>query len=292
MSRRAVFACVISAMPALAAPVAAWHTEGHRLVAADAVRLLPPAMPAFFRAGALAVGHAAVDPDLWKARDTPQLRDRESPEHYLDSEFLDGRELPPLRSDYLLLLAERGLSGSRVGTLPYAVVEAAQRLTLALAEHRRWPRNRHVRSKALVYAGLLAHYAADLCQPLHTTVDHDGRALPDMTSPRSGIHDAVDSLFERVRFDRASAVRGAEVRRFDDLRGAVASELARSHALVDRVYGLEPKLSGEPPDAPQVVAFTRERYRAATALIASLFWTAWQDSAAIELPAWLDRRGD
>jgi len=271
-------------------PASAWHSEGHRRVAADAVRVLPSEMPAFFRAGALAVGHAAVDPDVWKSHDTPELRDRESPDHYLDSELLGGRELPRLRGELAARLHEMGLSGGQVGFLPHTITEATQRLTLAFAEHRRWPRNRHVRAKALIYAGLLAHYAADLCQPLHTTIHHDGRALADGTSPRSGFHERVDGLFERTRFDRGTATRGIVPGRFDDLWSAVSAQLERSHALVDRVYDLEPAIGEEGAGEPEVVAFTRDRYREAAGFVASLFWTAWQDSADLDLPVWLDRR--
>ncbi|MEZ5332169.1 MAG: hypothetical protein R2991_08995 [Thermoanaerobaculia bacterium] len=164
-------------------------------------------------------------------------------------------------------------------------------MTVAFAEHRRWPRNRHVREKALLYAGWLAHYAADLCQPLHTTVHHDGRALADLSTPHSGIHERVDALFERVAFDRASAVRGAAIRRFTDLQGSVLAELAASHSLVDRVYELEDALDPDVVGDPRVTAFTRERYRAAAGFVASLFWTAWQDSATVEIPSWLDRQG-
>lgn len=290
MRRRALL-CLLPLLAGSASPAAAWLVEGHRRVAADAVRLLPREIPAFFRAGALAVGHSAVDPDVWKVRETARLRDREGPDHYLDSELLEGRALPSLRSEYQALLAGLDLPGSQVGYLPYTVVEATERLTLAFAEHRRWPRNRHVRAKALVYAGLLAHYAADLCQPLHTTIHHDGRALAAGGSPHTGLHERVDGLFERVRFDRATAVRGVAPRPFEDLWGGVLAQLDRSHGLVERVYELEAAIAEEAPSDPGVVAFTRERYREAAGFVASLLRTAWQDSARLELPAWIDRRG-
>lgn len=290
MALRTSLAAVLVTLAATA-PARAWHTEGHRRVATDAVRLLPAEVPAFFRAGALAVGHGAVDPDTWKSRDMPQLRDEESPNHYLDQEYLEGQDLPDLRSEYEALLGRMGLAGSQVGYLPYAVVEATQRLTVAFAEHRRWPRNRHIRAKTLFYAGWLAHYAADLCQPLHTTVHHDGRARADLSTPHSGIHEKVDGLFERVAFGRAEAVRGVELRRFEDLQGAVRSELAASHALVDRVYELEGALDDDAGSDPRVRAFTRERYRETAGFVASLLWTAWLDSASVEVPPWLDRQG-
>src|SRR5437764_832460 len=46
--------------------------------------------------------------------------------------------------------------------------------------------------------GILAHYAGDICMPLHTTVDYDGRVTADGRSPHSGIHAKVDSLIEKL----------------------------------------------------------------------------------------------
>ena len=85
---------------------------------------------------------------------------------------------------------------NRLGLLPYAIAETTYMLSLALAEHHRWPDNQAIQSKCLVYAGLLSHYAEDACMPLHATVHWDGRVLPNGQSPRTGIHSRVDGLTE------------------------------------------------------------------------------------------------
>jgi len=274
----------------LAAPVRAWHTPGHRMIGVAAVEALPAEFPAFFRAGAAAVGHLAVDPDLHKHRAAPALRAREEPEHYVDLERLAGRELPANRAAYFQLMVELDRQPSEMGYLFYAVVEGSERLALCFAEHRQWPDNPYVRDKCLVYAGLLAHYAADLEQPLHTTIHHDGWALPDGSSPFAGIHARVDSLVERAPFDAAAAVAGLAVAPFADLRRGVLEELAASHARLDATYRLEPALASEAGLAdPRVLDFTCERYRAATLFLARLFATAWASSGELDLPAWLRR---
>jgi hypothetical protein len=176
-----------------------------------------------------------------------------------------------------------------VGLLPYAVLEGQQRLTIAFAEHRRWPEDPWIRQKIVLYAGYLAHYAGDLDQPLHTTVHHDGRALPDHSSPRTGIHQLVDGLFERVPLDPAALVRGLVVDEQADPWAAIKGEMTRSHALVDPVYALEPALragaEGGTYGAP-VVSFTEERFRATAGFLANLFYTAWRRSASVEMPSW------
>lgn len=274
----------------VAAPAAAWFAEGHRRVATAAVGLLPAEVPESFRAGAAAVSEAAVDPDLWKARDAPALADREWPEHFLDLELLAGDEPPVRRSDYLRWLFGRGLEAQRAGLLRHAIVEGSERLALCFAEQRRWPAEAAIAEKCRVYAGWLAHYAADLEQPLHTTIHHDGWALPSGEPPFTGIHQRIDALFERVAFDAASSLAGVELRRIVELGPAVAAELAASHALIDAVYALEPRLDDELGVAdPQVVAFTCARYRAAARFVAELFLWSWERSAEIELPSWLER---
>lgn len=302
-TRSAVALVALIALVGLSAPGAeAWLTPGHRRVTISAVRLLPESVPAFFRDGAATIAEGAVDPDAWRNQGTPSLADRETPEHYLDTELLGGEALPPLRSDYLALLARLGRAPKQVGFLPYAIVEGAERLALCFAEHRRWPDNEAIRAKCLFVAGLLSHYAGDLQQPLHTTIHHDGRARPDGSSPLIGLHRPTDALFQLdPNADSALAAKEA-IAAPAELWAAVRSELARSFALVDRVYELAPRIVEQPEGAPgapvpptpavdaaALQAFTAERYRSAARFIAELMLWSWERSASIELPNWLTR---
>ena len=269
----------------------AWHDEGHVYSATAAVRALPDDVPAFFREAERTVAHCALDPDIERHDALPQLKAATSPEHYLDWGYLGDRKLPATRAEFIALCAELDLPPERVGYLPYALTEATQRLALAFAEHRADPSNEHVRMKCLVYAGRLAHYAADLHMPLHTTVHWDGRAGADFESPRTGIHVNVDALPTKIPFDELFATL-PEPKAHDDVFALVRRELKRSNALVDRVY----ELKGEIPawddvqlESEAVRAFTRGRMQAAAKLIASLHLTAWRLSADLSLPDWHDR---
>jgi len=270
------------------APANAWFTNGHARVAEASVERLPDRVPEFFREGAAAVAHAAVDPDLEKARALVELRAAESPEHYLDRERMPGAELPRSRYAFLDSIRDAGFSAVEVGLLPYAILEDTQRLMLAFAEYRRWPDDPYVQRRALVHAGNLAHYSADLCQPLHTTIHHDGRAKEDGSSPFSGIHRRVDGLFEQG----IASVEVGTPAAFEDIYRAIVREFDASHALVDRVYELEELLlamdaESEPP--AEIVDFAADRWRASVRFTASLFLYAWDRSVEIELPSWHDR---
>jgi hypothetical protein len=289
----AALLCCLVGGALLADPAAAWLARGHEMVTRGGLESLPESVPSFLREGATTVSHVAVDADLARAREAPQLRAQEHPEHFFNLERLGGEPLPPDRSRFLWLVAQRRLGLWEVGALPYAVSEWAQRLMLALAEHRRWPDDPHVQAKALIYAGHLSHYTGDLCQPLHTTVHHDGRAAPPRwRSPRSGIHWLADALLEAADFDRGAALEGLSAGVLEDLFAGVVAELERSHSLVERVYALEPELPAPGSDratSPRVAAFAAERLRSCAGFYGTLVNTAWEHSAQVELPQWLVR---
>lgn len=295
---------------AVAAPLRAWHDEGHHYIALAAMQSLPEDFPAFFREGHGLVAHCSIDPDLHADGTIAISRDADAPNHYLDLEMLGDRSLPATRHQFIQLCREAGLDPAKVGYLPYMIEEWTQRLAMAFAENRAWPDNPHVRAKALMYAGLLAHYAADLAMPLHTSVHFDGRVTqnPDGTwpaSPRTGIHAKIDALPTKLPFHvifPPDAPLPAPDRPMVDDRPLVLSafirrELRDSHALVDRCYELEPRLPTVKVlaiDDPEVKAFTLDRTRAGAIFTARLYRYAWDLSATLRdkgvaPPFWLDR---
>jgi hypothetical protein len=285
---------VFIAALALAMPTASgWHDEGHFYAAVAATNSLPQDVPAFFREGAASIGHGSLDPDVFKNPTLLQLTHCESPEHFMDVEMLKGRELPPLRYDYLRMCRELGVDPTRAGTLPYSITEWTQRLTVAFAEYRSNPDNPHIRAKCLVYAGILSHYAADLHMPLHTSIHWDGRAVDGEAYVRTGIHNKIDALPTKVPYNDLFAEPLPTALAAPDLFGFVLDQLGESHKQVDRAYELEPKLpqwSDLSELQGEVRAFTLERERAAAAFTADLFLSAWRSSADIRNPRWLDRK--
>jgi len=288
----AILLIVLSAMFVSVRMADAWHDEGHFYTALAAVRNLPEDVPAFFRNGAGSIAHNALDPDVFKVRSLPQLDHCEYPEHFLDIELLRGHDLPPKRYDYLKLCDELNVDPTKAGLLPYAITEWTQKLTMAFAEHRAHPDNPHIQNKCLVYAGILAHYAADLHMPLHTSIHWDGRAEAGVPYVRTGIHNKVDALPTKVPYNELFAEPLPTPLTSRDVFGFTMAQLASSHKLVDRVYELEPDLPEWDNLAPlqgEVLRFTKERTRAAAAFTADLYLSAWRNSAQITLPRWLDR---
>lgn len=268
MTRRCRAALPFLGLLVVATPAAAWHARGHRAIAEGAVSILPEELPAAFRASADSIAHHSVDPDVWRNRATPALTDATAPWHYIHLEEGDG---------------------AREGELERTVVELTERLTLTFAELRRSPDDPDLQAASRLIAGWLAHFAADLAQPLHTSIHHDGWALPDGSSPLVGIHARVDGLVERVVADPAAAAAGLEPLAIEELEGALAAELAASHAELDAVYAALDRLAAEGGELDAgAAAFVCRRYRAAVRLLAGLYLHAWRRSATIELPHWLD----
>lgn len=294
MTRKFTLAAAALAIALAAAPAAAWHGKGHHVATILAVRADKDKLPEFFVRGAGMIAHSALDPDMFtRPIAPPALHGGEGPEHYFDLEPLGGTEPGATRYEFIALCATKGIRPEKVGMLPYAVTEWTQKLTVAFAELRANPDDPAVRAKCLTYAGLLSHYAEDLTQPLHVTIHHDGRAKADGSSPRSGIHGKVDSLLGKLKVDTSAVLKGVIPAPLEgDLLTAVLAEIARSHALVERVYDMEkdlPALDAPlPPDGP-AAKFAAERLEAAVQFTASLYLTAWRDSAAIKLPNWYRR---
>ena len=298
----------------------AWHDKGHEAATGFALAALPDDVPAFFREGGEVVRGAVTEPDMFTKPVAPwELHAAEAQEHFFDIEFLaDGHlTLKATRFEFLEQCYDKQIKPYRVGLAPYAVMEWTHRLTIAFAQHRRWPEDKAIQQKCLLYAGFLAHYAQDLCQPLHTSIHYDGRVakLGD-PSPRSGIHNKVDALPGKLDAKPDDVLKDLKIQPLIDrtaepatsatsqpatnpartpnppspLLKAILTQIEANHKLVDRVYELEKDLPGMhdplPEDSHKVRAFALERLRESTRFSASLLLTAWRESEFIEIPAW------
>ena len=293
--RRFLFAvCVI--LFAIGSTAWGWWSGGHGILTKAAVQALPDAVPEFFRDGERMIAHCSYDPDISKNRGTPHVNSAEHPEHYLDLELLQGKPLPKSRYEFTQLCAELGIKPDTVGFVPYALAEWTERLAVAFAEHRKWPNNTFIQSKCLVYAGFVAHYAQDMCQPLHLTIHFDGWKQPDGSVLQKGIHEKTDALIEYLGLDPSALAKDQEIQPLEDLMAGIVDEFHAGFALLNRVYELGESLpSFRDKDwerVPEVVDFATERAREATRFTAALYLTAWELSDKIKLEGWLNRAQD
>ena len=273
----------------LTTPVWAWWGGGHDILTQASVKTLPEEVPEFFRNAGKMVAHCSYDPDISKERGTPHARQAEYGEHYIDIELFGEHPIPEGRDAHIKLCAELGLEPRKVGTLPYALAEWTERLAVAFAEHRKWPDNPIIQHKCFLYAGFLAHYAQDMCQPLHLTINFDGIQQPDGTRLHAGIHEKVDSAIELLKLNPIELAKTQEVKAVGDLMPAIIEQIKAGYSLVDSVYALAEDWKNLKEPTPALVDFTNNRAREAVRWTASLYLTAWQLSEDIRLPGWLDR---
>ena len=275
----------------LTTPAWAWWGGGHDILTQASIKVLPDELPEFFRSASASkmIAHCAYDPDISKNRDMSHARAAEYGEHYFDLELIKENPVPADRDAFIALCAEMGLKPSKVGFLPYAVAEWTERLTVAFAEYRKWPDNSMIQYKCYVYAGFLAHYAQDMCQPLHLTVHFDGIVQEDGTKLHGGIHEKVDASVEMLKLDPTELAKEQQVKTVGDLMPAIVQQIKAEHSLVDRVYELVEDYEALRKPSPALLDFTKDRSREAVRWTASLYLTAWKLSEDLRLPGWLER---
>jgi len=134
-----------------------WYSDGHRIIATSAIKLLPPKMKDLFTYYGYVINASANYPDLsWADLDA-----NEGPKHYIDLE-----------------VAGANLENKDVGVLPYAINSTYN----AMVQY--WKVGDY--GAAFIYAGALCHYVGDSGQPYHTTVNYNPK----------GKHGLADSLLE------------------------------------------------------------------------------------------------
>jgi len=267
---------------ALPMPAGAWGAKGHAWVSENAVKLLPEGelRERMERELPSVVGYSSA-PDF-------ELKDGineslEAPNHYID---LDAPE-PMLTAEVLRtelrsrVDAARWYTAHRLtfrdgGFLPWRIEEMEVALANAMAGETQ---------EVGLFAGLLAHYAADATQPLHTTKDYNGRVAPNTKeSYLHGIHADYEIVFIQdrgIEFRESSLAMARPAKKLDDVFGAAVDMVLDSYTHVDMIYDVAGRNAG--PDRytawdAEMGEMTRERLAEAATLVASLWLTAWEEA--------------
>jgi hypothetical protein len=275
--------------------VRAWWAPAHASIDAAAIRILPNDMPSFFRDGGSVIESYSSDPDILRNKATPFISQEEYPNHFLDLELLKGEQLPRDRKSYHDVCGKIGVDPYRVGFLPYAIAEWHDRLVISFAEYRKWPNDKRIQMKIVYIAGILSHYTADASQPLHCTMHYDGRAEDGKPYVRTGIHDKMDALPHQVGGDLFKNIQVSDVRAESDIFSATMAMMHESNKKVDTVYKLESKL---PPTTGEIPGGVDENVRslaedcscAGARFTATVWYSAWMNSAAVVLPPHIDEQ--
>jgi hypothetical protein len=279
---------------AIASPLYAWGEAGHYIVNEAATLGLPTDMPHFFYRAYPDLVWLAYDPDRWKGSG-PSSDAANEPEHYLDSEFLDGLTLPPTRYDYVHLaytsgvMRRKGVSGmGDLGFLPWRIAELSEQLQKQFRDwrfSRPGSLEREALERDIIHtAGILGHYVGDAANPHHTTIHHNGWLDPN---PQGFANDCqIHSRFESNFISHSVAVRDVTPKvaapsiRTDYFQSALAF-VSNSKSLVPELYRIDRAggfdTFGKPP--AQGVAFATDRLARGASMLRDLWWSAWRNSA-------------
>ena len=228
----------------------AWGSEGHRLITAKALEVLPPDLASFYSPHLTQLKGLCVEPDeLWKDpaqwKGHPEWKDR-SNWHFLDmdhfhfqypfTEFPRGRA----EADSLYARADSLYDGhGNAGYLPWTIQDYYRALVNAwrVGDAEGVIRN----------SGLLSHFAGDASMPLHLTRNYKGQYTGNIVyrlargSPASAdrsIHERFEiALVEKnlARYEKAVRPSGADRRRYDDILSETFAFIVGSYFHQDKI---------------------------------------------------------
>lgn len=271
-----------------------WGDAGHRMINRLAESALPANMPAFLHSpAALAeVEYLGPEPDRWRSPAEPELSYAQAPEHFLDMEYLPQLgPLPHERFAYEKLALLHGLDPMRVGFQPWQTDEVWERLKAAFRTYRDLSAEHKdtapVEQSVLFYIGWLGHYVGDGSQPLHTTANYNGWALPanpNHFSSAPGIHSLFESTFvgpDGANIPTAEVAAKMTPARLvqGDVFDAYMNYLHATSAYVTPLYLLDKRGAFNGKGTPESRAFVEQRLADGASMLRDLIYTAWVHSA-------------
>ncbi|HEY7898736.1 MAG TPA: hypothetical protein VIC03_10030 [Gemmatimonadaceae bacterium] len=292
--RCTAIATMIGAVAAV--PLFAWGQRGHYLTGQAAAAKLPVAMPEFFRAAAAQLAYLNPDPDRWRSRDEssldPALDQATAPDHFINMEMVPPDRLSaalaaPNRYAYADTLRAAGVDATRMGYLPFRILELTQRVR---EEFRLWrvaPNDQvreWIQARIINDAGLLGHYVADGSNPAHTSVNFNGWTGPNPNGYATDrrFHSRFESAYVETHIKIDDVLPGVDSNAVavGDLRPAIVAYLRTTNGEIEHLYQLD---KAAPFDAnttaPDNKQFTAARLAAGAQMLRNLWWTAWVTSA-------------
>jgi hypothetical protein len=266
---------ICAAMLALPRAARAWGQLAHETVARSSVNALPPTLQPFFGTSGAFMAAVSAEPDTRREHD-PAERYR----HYLDIDLLPREDWDELPSDLEAAKEKYGEEKLRkTGNVPWRIAEMTAALSTMMKEGR-WDGVRRT-------AAWLSHYVADAHQPLHCTVNYDGKQTGN-----DGIHTRFEiEMADAYVVTPLVAVEAAE--EVQDVFRATVQVCIESNELVPQLLAADDRARAAAPlDTPayyEALAeasgeLARRRIAASAQMTGNLIYTAWVQAGRPELP--------
>jgi len=303
--------------------VFAWGERGHDLVTRVAVQNLRElsndnsALVTPFAARDHMLAHLSNAPDIvWRA---PYMSDVDRLANYsthfinLERVYVGVASWKDVPSDYATYRKDsnaKQLEPTEVGTAPWRVLQLYRELVVALKDVGKASTENDLEERvneALLYAGIMSHFVADLANPHHTTANYDGQL-----SGQHGLHGYFESdVVAELPMDLAIEIQAKakkswlsvysneeRVEILQDPQKLVWALLANSHRNLPRLLALDEKHSllkrgndnGTRAErkAPKLVAskyqtFAVERLAVGASVLSQLWLLAWKEAGSPDL---------
>ncbi|HUD95866.1 nuclease [Sphingobium sp.] len=280
----------------------AWGGTAHSVIDRAAIEAIPDDGPIFLRKHVDYIAASASLPDSWRGDSENFSKIEEDPNHgWFREQFTFLKPIPRSRYEFVIALYKRyeaikegdPATAARTnvrwtGTLPYAAIEAYDRLVVCMRYVRKAQAEggdvsvpeQHCAFQAI----RLGHYIGDGAQPMHDSIHSDGWRGDNpkgFTTDRS-VHGRFESQFvdgmKLTVADIAPRI-GAPGHSSGDMFDAVLAFLDQAGDKVGTVYTLE-KRNGFADFADRDVrAMVYERTAAGAAMLRDMLCRAWAESA-------------
>jgi hypothetical protein len=312
--RSALLAGIASLCLLAPATAHAWGQTAHAVIDRAAIEAIPADGPVFLRKYEDYIATSATVPDSWRGDSENFSKIEEDPNHgWFREQFTFVKPVPRSRYEFVLALYKRytvikdtdPATAARTnvrwtGTLPYAAIEAYERIAVCMRAVRKaggaQPAASYAEQNCAFDAMRLGHYIGDGAQPLHDSVNSDGWRGPNpkgYTTDRS-IHGRFESAFvdgmKLTPADIAPRI-GAPGHLKGDLFDATLAYLDVAGDKMETVYQLEKRDGFANFADKDVRELVYERTAAGAAMLRDMLCRAWRESAeppATVTPAPLD----
>ena len=300
----------LAALPILSlqpGPAHAWGGRAHAVIDRAAIDAIPDDGPVFLRKQVDYIAGSASLPDSWRGNSENFSKIEEDPNHgWFKEQFTFVKPIPRSRYEFVLALYKQyerikdtdPATAQRTnvrwtGTLPYAAIEAYDRLVVCMRDVRAGQAQGRDTSYAQQNCAFqvirLGHYIGDGSQPLHDSVNSDGWRGDNpkgYTRDRS-IHGRFETGFvEGIRLttnDIAPRI-GAPGHRNGDMFDAVLAFLDDAASNMETVYILEKRDGFTNYADKDVRDLVYQRTAAGAAMLRDMICRAWAESASEPKP--------
>ncbi|WP_158266219.1 phospholipase C/P1 nuclease family protein [Allosphingosinicella deserti] len=309
---RHLFLAALAALPVVAGQstaAQAWGERAHAVIDRAAIEAIPDDGPIFLRKQIDFIAGSASLPDSWRGNSENFSKIEEDPNHgWFKEQFAFLRPIPRSRYEFVLALHKQydrikgtdpetaGRTNIRwTGTLPYAAIEAYDRLVVCMravrAAQNEGRDSTFPEQHCAFQVIRLGHYIGDGSQPLHDSIHSDGWRgdNPQNYTRDRSIHGRFESGFvDAIALstgDIAGRI-GAPGHRSGDMFDAILAFLDEAAGKLDSVYTLEKRSGFADPADKEVRALVYERTAAGASMLRDMLCRAWEESAAV--PAAVD----